>query len=91
MDELSEQAPGLEFPCRYPVKAMGRQDQALIDSIWGIVTAHAPETPADALQTTASRQGRFISVTITITAHSRAQLDAIYADLRASDQVLAAL
>lgn len=91
MDELSEQAPGLEFPCRYPVKAMGRHDEALIDRIWAIVTAHAPETPADALYTAASREGRFISVTITITAQSRAQLDAIYADLRASDQVLAAL
>ena len=91
MDELNEQAPGLEFPCRYPVKAMGRHDDALIDHIWSIVTHHAPDTPAEDLRTTASRGGRFVSVTVTITAESRAQLDAIYADLRAHDKVLAAL
>jgi len=50
-----------------------------------------PDTPAEALRTTASRGGRFVSVTVTITAESRAQLDAIYADLRAHEQVLAAL
>lgn len=91
MAELNTDQPGLEFPCTYPVKAMGRHDDALIQQVWEIVAAHAPQTPADALRTTPSREGRFLSVTITITAHSREQLDAIYADLRASDRVLAAL
>ncbi len=91
MDELTGQAEGLEFPCHYPIKAMGRQDAGLIDSVCKIIERHAPEIPAEAVKTTPSSKGRFVSVTITITAQSRAQLDAIYADLQAHDDVLAAL
>ncbi|HEX7061002.1 MAG TPA: DUF493 domain-containing protein [Woeseiaceae bacterium] len=39
----------------------------------------------------ASSGGRFVSLTVTITATSREQLDAIYRDLSADEQVLVAL
>lgn len=81
----------LEFPCEFPVKAMGRSAGDLADVVWRIISRHAPETPADALRTTASRHGRYVSVTVTITAHSRAQLDAIYHDLQSHGDVLATL
>ena len=91
MDELNAAAEGLTFPCQFPIKAMGPDDGRLPDAVWAIVTRHAPRTPADALRTNSSRHGRFLSVTVTITAHSRDQLDAIYADLKAHDGVLATL
>ena len=91
MDKLTGHSEGLEFPCSYPIKAMGRQDAELLESVRRIVSRHAPGTPAEAVRTTPSSKGRFVSVTITITAKSRAQLDAIYADLQAHDDVLAAL
>lgn len=81
----------LDFPCAFPIKAMGRSDGDLAGVVWSIVSSHAPETPADALRTTPSRHGRFVSVTVTITAHSRAQLDAIYHDLQSHGDVLATL
>ncbi len=91
MDELTKQAEGLTFPCEFPVKAMGPSNGTLADAVWHIVTRHAPDTPADALRTSHSRHGRFVSVTVTITAEGRGQLDAIYADLKAHDGVLATL
>jgi len=91
MDQINTTAPGLTFPCEYPVKAMGPHTDELTQSVWAIVSQHAPDTPSANCRTSQSRQGRFLSVTVTITAQSRDQLDAIYADLQAHSGVLATL
>ncbi len=81
----------LNFPCEFPIKAMGRSRSGLEDTVWDIIHAHAPDTGRAGVGVTESRNGRFISVTVTITDASRAQLDAIYADLQGHDDVLATL
>jgi len=86
----SDDSP-LTFPCRFPVKAMGRADGAFERTVWSIIVRHAPDISEDDVSITESRQGSYVSVTVTVTAPSRAQLDAIYADLQAHDAVLAAL
>jgi len=91
MAELSDGEHGLTFPCEFPIKAMGPATDELAEAVWRIITRHAPQTPEDQLRTSQSRGGRYISVTVTITAESRTQLDTIYAELSAHDQVLATL
>ena len=91
MDQLNTSPEGLTFPCSFPIKAMGRNSDELRQTVLEIVQRHAPELSADTLTTAESRGGRFISVTATITASSRAQLDAIYGELKAHDSVLATL
>lgn len=81
----------LKFPCEFPIKAMGPAGATFEQTVWGIVTHHAPETASTAFAVTPSRQGTYISVTITITATSREQLDAIYADLQDEQSVMAVL
>jgi len=81
----------LSFPCEFPVKAMGRQGEDFPDRVLDLVARHAPEAGAGQLRVAASRAGRFQSVTVTITATSRAQLDAIYRDLAADAAVLITL
>ncbi|PWG65242.1 YbeD family protein [Sediminicurvatus halobius] len=88
---MSDDDSPLDFPCEFPIKAMGRTDADLAALVWRIVSSHAPATPAEALRTTPSRHGRFVSVTVTITAESRAQLDAIYHELQSHGDVLATL
>jgi len=80
-----------DFPCRFPVKAMGRDADDFEATVVGIVRRHAPDLGKGAVSLQPSRGGRFVSVTVTITATSRDQLDAIYNDLAAHDQVLMAL
>jgi len=80
-----------EFPCRYPVKAMGRADGALAEEVRKVVQRHAPEVSADDITIRPSARGNYVSITITITAHSRAQLEAIYTELRAHELVLMTL
>lgn len=81
----------LDFPCQFPIKIMGR-DHALFHEIaCAIVTRHAGDIHDDAIRQTASRKGNFISITITIEAISQQQLDSIYRELSAHEEILVAL
>ncbi len=88
---VSEQDTLFDFPCRFPVKAMGRDADDFEATVVGIVRRHAPDLGEGAVTTQPSRGGRFVSVTVTITATGRDQLDAIYRELSEHDQVLMAL
>ena len=56
-----------------------------------IVEQHVGDVADDRVQSTLSRNGSFVSVTITITAISQQQLDNIYREISARDDVLMAL
>ncbi|MEE8496283.1 MAG: DUF493 domain-containing protein [Xanthomonadales bacterium] len=81
----------LEFPCRFPIKAMGRQSDEFEVLVSGIVTTHAQLWPDEPIRSTLSKAGNFVSVTAVVEAQSKAQLDAIYQELTDCEQVLMAL
>jgi putative lipoic acid-binding regulatory protein len=81
-------AQGFSFPCDYEIKAMGVDDGRFHEVVIEIVRRHCSTVYEDSLRARASRNGRYVSISIVIEAHSRAQLDAIYADLTAHDKVL---
>jgi putative lipoic acid-binding regulatory protein len=81
----------LKFPCEFPIKAIGRAHADLDSIVYGIVRAHAPDLGEGAVCLRASTQGNYLSVTVRVRATSRAQLDAIYRDLSASEQILMVL
>jgi len=81
----------MEFPCDFPIKMMGRDRREFHEAAGSVVEQHPGPVNDEAIRTAASRNGRFVSITITIRAESREQLDAIYMDLTAHDEVLVAL
>lgn len=81
----------LQFPCRFPIKAMGRADGDIEAVVIGIVARHAPGFDATAVRLRMSSGGKWLAVTVTIEAESRAQLDSIYQDLTAHESVVWAL
>jgi putative lipoic acid-binding regulatory protein len=76
-----EEESALRFPCEFPIKAMGRADCELDIQVVEIVRRHVPDLSEGRISTRDSRQGNYTSVTVVVTATSRAQLDAIYQDL----------
>ena len=56
-----------------------------------IVRRHAQDIPEGAIRSRLSKGGKYVSLTITITAQSKRQLDAIYQELTDSEDVLMAL
>ncbi len=81
----------LEFPCRFPIKAIGAADDDFTDHVRELILRHVPSLADDALSTRDSAGGRFLAVTVVIEATSRDQLDAIYRELTASERIKFAL
>ncbi len=81
----------LEFPTPFAVKIMGRNEEGFVDYAKGLVTAHTSGAEPLSVAARESRNGRFLSVTVEITAQSKAQLDAIYQTLSDDERVVMAL
>ena len=77
-----------EFPCKFPIKAMGRSIIGIETTIVEIVRRHTAEIDVISVRTRLSSAGKYIGVTVTITARSKAQLDAIYMDLTGHPDIL---
>lgn len=73
----------LEFPCEFPVKVMGRAQDGFAQAVLEVVLRHAPDFDAASMEMRPSAKGTYISLTCTITARSREQLDALYRELTA--------
>ena len=71
----------LEFPCAFPLKIMGPTNGALAQTVLEIVLRHAPDFDGATMEMRASSGGKYVSLTCTINATSKAQLDALYREL----------
>jgi putative lipoic acid-binding regulatory protein len=81
----------LEFPCKFPIKAMGRAGVGFEELATKIILRHSEIYAGEATTNNPSGSGNFISVTVTIMATSKVQLDNIYQDLTDCEHVLVAL
>ena len=89
--ETDQQETLLEFPCKFPVKVMGHGADNFVSLVTGIVLSHAEMYSGEIVTTNTSSSGKYVSVTVTINARSKDQLDRIYQDLTDCEQVLVAL
>ena len=70
---------------------MGRAADNFDAVVVGIIRKHAPDFSDSTVKSRLSKGGNYVSITVTINARSREQLDNIYLDLTANDLVLVAL
>jgi len=77
-----------EFPCFYTFKIFGRTNETFAERVRKIVAATLGTIPLDSIKVRASAKGRYQSVTVVVYVHSRSQLEKVYTDLRAEEQVL---
>ena len=71
----------LEIPCDFPLKIMGQAHDELAQTVLGIVTRHAPGFDGASMEMRASSGGKYLSLTCTVVATSKPQLDALYMEL----------
>jgi len=71
----------LEFPCDFPLKVMGSNQAGFAQAVLDVVLRHAPDFDAATMQMRPSKAGNYLSVTCTVRATSKAQLDALYREL----------
>jgi len=71
----------LEYPCEFPLKIFGLQQEGFVTAVLEVVNKHDPGYIASSMEMRASKNARYISLTCTVRATSREQLDALYQDL----------
>jgi putative lipoic acid-binding regulatory protein len=71
----------LEFPCDFPLKIMGAAKDDFATTVCAVVVKHAPDFDAASVEMRASSGGKYVSLTCTVRATSKAQLDALYREL----------
>jgi len=81
----------LVFPCDFPIKMMGRHTPEFSATARALVENHTGPVGDTAIRIALSKNERFMSVTITISAQSQQQLDDIYRDVSTHVDVLMAL
>jgi putative lipoic acid-binding regulatory protein len=68
----------IEYPCLFPVKVMGAKTDDFVLQMTAIGKQHDPFLDPATITQRESAGGKYISLTITITATSREQLDNFY-------------
>ena len=73
----------LEFPCDFPLKIMGARCDEYAPAVLAVVQRHCPDYVAASTEMRPSSKGNYLSLTCTVRATSKPQLDALYRELSA--------
>jgi putative lipoic acid-binding regulatory protein len=66
----------LEFPCRFPIKAMGKAGEDFDALVVQLVRRHVPDLNEAAVTLRQSSGGKWVSVTVVVEATSKKHLPA---------------
>lgn len=77
----------LEFPCDFPIKIMGVCQDGFADAIVAVVREFDPGFNPATVEMRNSSTGKYLSLTCTIRATSRPQLDDLYRALTSHPMV----
>ncbi|HET8552858.1 MAG TPA: DUF493 domain-containing protein [Gammaproteobacteria bacterium] len=86
-DSDKEDSP-LKFPCEFPIKIMGREAADFDMHVRAIVDRNVGPPDVLEFRRRESRNDRFVSITVTIRATSRVQLDTLYRELSGDPRIL---
>ncbi len=71
----------IEYPSRFPIKVMGLDAQGFEEAITMVAQMFDPGFDAGSIEKRPSKGGKYLGLTITVTATSREQLDELYRTL----------
>ncbi len=77
----------LQFPTEFPLKVMGKKTDDFAQQMIAVVLRFAPDFDAATVEMRPSKNGTYLSLTCTINATSRAQLDDLYRALSSHPSV----
>jgi putative lipoic acid-binding regulatory protein len=81
----------IEYPSDFPIKVFGQSQQGFAQAVMEVILRHDPAFQASSIETRSSKTARYVSLTCTVHATSREQLDAIYQELCDHPMVVMAL
>ena len=88
---MSELDSIIGYPIDFPIKVMGLNRPEFVAAMTALVMRHAPDFDPATIEARPSREAKYLSLTMTIRATSRGQLDALYRELSDHTMVTMAL
>lgn len=82
----SDESP-ITYPCDFPIKIMGVTQDAFAQTMVDLVRLHDPAFDAGKMEMRPSAKGNYLSLTVTVHATSREQLDNLYRALSSHPMV----
>lgn len=77
----------IEYPSSFPIKVMGAKVDGFVNAVTELAHQFDPTFDASSIELRDSSGGKYLGVTITITATSREQLDNLYRALSSHPMV----
>jgi putative lipoic acid-binding regulatory protein len=71
----------IEYPSAFPIKVMGPNVDGFTEAIVAVALHFDPAFDAATVETRPSKGGKYLGLTVTVTATSREQLDELYRTL----------
>ena len=79
--------PLIKYPSDSPIKIMGLMQDNFAKPMVEVVTRHDPDFHAGKMEMRPSSKGTYLSLTVTVVATSREQLDNLYRELSSHPMV----
>lgn len=89
LDDLQPQSPdqGFQFPGAFEITAMGKSSAVLERRVPELIAGLGLNVLDGSLRVRPSREGNYVSVSVTFTCPSREKYDAVHAALRADPDI----
>jgi putative lipoic acid-binding regulatory protein len=81
MQDIPPDQSLIEYPSRFPIKVMGANVDGFVHAVTEVARRFDPGFDAATVEMRPSSGGKYLGVTVTITATSREQLDELYRTL----------
>ncbi len=81
----------IEYPSQFPIKVMGNHVDGFVHAMTAIAAQFDPTFDASTIELRPSKGGKYLGITLNITATSREQLDELYRTLSTHPMVKMAL
>ena len=81
MQDIPQEQSLIEYPSQFPIKVMGANVDGFVHAVTEIARRFDPAFDAASVELRPSSGAKYLGVTVTVTATSRAQLDELYRTL----------
>lgn len=78
----------IDFPCKFPIKVLGRDDANFYSAAKTILIKHSQKIPDNNTKKNSSKKGKYIALTFIVNVNNQIELDEIYVDLSKNDHIL---
>jgi putative lipoic acid-binding regulatory protein len=87
----SKNNPIIQYPCEFFIKVMGKSTTSFEQKVMIIVKRHCLAEHIKNVSKRHSEFGNYVSLTITIEAQNKEQMDSLYLELSETPEILVAL